>query len=278
MLLLILLLFPLFNSLRAQNNDLQAGLTNAGFASIIGGVGALLNKKEDEKVFPALLKGMGQGALGGYLIFESKRVIRSNKNNEGELFWLAKFVNATGNSILNNAAANRDFYERWFINIGFNKLEIDFTEKPFFSYRLLPFALYGTVKGFTEGDFSLKLSLRSGTPVFKSQKIQNDLGLVADGKAIFNTVILLDDSDSSTVLRHEIIHTFQYENFMGINNFWKPFIPVSVKERPIYQAFSTVFYLDLNAAYNSMLITWQNQEVGYHNNILENEAYYFARD
>jgi len=59
----------------AQSNDREMALYNVGFASVFSGVGALINKKPDEKWHKVLLKGIAQGAAGGYLIFESKRLI-----------------------------------------------------------------------------------------------------------------------------------------------------------------------------------------------------------
>lgn len=47
----------------------------------MGGIGALINKKPEHKFDKVLLKGVYQGALGGYVTFESKRLIRAAVNN-----------------------------------------------------------------------------------------------------------------------------------------------------------------------------------------------------
>jgi hypothetical protein len=71
-LFLISFYFIFFQNSKAQNNDFEAGLFNVGIGSIVGGLGAVINKQPQEKFGKTLLKGMGQGALGGYLVFESK--------------------------------------------------------------------------------------------------------------------------------------------------------------------------------------------------------------
>ncbi len=73
-------------------------------------------------------------------------------------------MNSAGTSILENAASNRDFWDRWHINIGFNRLELDTTEKLKVSYRIMPFALGSTFYGFTQGKLDINESLKIGTP------------------------------------------------------------------------------------------------------------------
>ncbi len=109
----ILFLIVLFstNSSYSQSNDTEAALYNVGFGGITGAIGAVINKKPDEKFGKVLLKGLWQGALGGYVTFESKRIIRHAWEEEDwKLYWASKFVNAAGNSIKENAANNRNWH------------------------------------------------------------------------------------------------------------------------------------------------------------------------
>ena len=81
----------------AQENDLQYGLANIGIGAVIGGVGALINKEAEQRWDKTLLKGFAQGALGGYLIFESKRLVREfSEHRNYNLIWPSKLVNAAG--------------------------------------------------------------------------------------------------------------------------------------------------------------------------------------
>ncbi len=75
--LLIFSFLILSKDIKAQNNDFQAGIYNIGIGSVLGGVGAIIHKRPEENFGKTLLKGMVQGALGGYLIFESKRLVRN---------------------------------------------------------------------------------------------------------------------------------------------------------------------------------------------------------
>lgn len=59
-------------SLRSQNNYTEAALFNIGIGSVFSGIGAVINKDPQERFGKVLFKGMAQGALGGYLVFESK--------------------------------------------------------------------------------------------------------------------------------------------------------------------------------------------------------------
>ena len=163
----------------AQNNDTQAGLYNIVSAGIIGGIGAIINKKPEQKTDKVFLKGMYQGAIGGYVVFESKRVLRefSRADNYGYI-WPSKILNATGNSIIMNAASNRNMWERWYINIGFNHLEYDFKRDKKLRYRVLPFAFIGVTEGLRRGTLDIKRSFASGTFVFREKYgSQNYVGM-----------------------------------------------------------------------------------------------------
>lgn len=128
--------FILNNKVIAQpKNDFEAGISNVAFGGLVGGLGAIINKKSNEKTGKVFLKGFTQGALGGYLVFESKRLVgKFGKTGDYGYIWPSKLVNSAGVSIIENAAANRDFYDRWHLNIGFNRLEFYTKDKFKVSY------------------------------------------------------------------------------------------------------------------------------------------------
>ncbi len=146
-----------------HKNDLEAGLFNVGFGGLVGGIGAIINKKSNEKLGKVFLKGFSQGALGGYLLFESKRLIgKFGKTGNYKYVWPSKIINSAGVSIIENAAANRNFAERWHLNIGFNRLEL-YTQNTFkLKYRIMPFALNYVIYGFTQGNLDVNTSLKTG--------------------------------------------------------------------------------------------------------------------
>ena len=70
---------------------------------------------------------------------------------------------------MRNAASNRDFWERWHLNIGFNHLEYDFKRDKKFRYRILPFALVGVAGGFINGSIDFERTLKTGNFIFRSR-------------------------------------------------------------------------------------------------------------
>ena len=114
-----------FLSTNAQSNDVESALYNIGFGSVLSTVGAVINKKSNQSLSEVIKKSLWQGALGGYITFESKRILRlASKDYDWKLFWFSKFVNSFGTSIKENSALNKDFWEQLNVNIGFSRFEI----------------------------------------------------------------------------------------------------------------------------------------------------------
>ncbi|MDT0645639.1 hypothetical protein RM545_02960 [Zunongwangia sp. F260] len=231
---------------KAQENDFQAGLYNVGIGSILGGLGAVINKKPEDKFGKTFLKGLGQGALGGYLIFEGKRLVREfAETGSFGYVWPSKIVNSAGSSIIENAAANRDFWERWHLNFGFNRFEIDTKNNFKFSYRIMPFSLFAAATAALDSRLDVKYSLRTGTFVFRSSEIDRDRNIY--GQARLNTIILLSDYRGLAALPHEVVHTYQYEELSGFNSFLnKPMKRLSEKNK-IVRLYNRLFYTDFHA-------------------------------
>jgi hypothetical protein len=198
----------------SQQNNFQGALYNVGFGGLTGGIGAVINKKSNEKTGKVFLKGFYQGALGGAVVFGSKKMVYNFHNNENlESLWMAKIVNSAGVSIIENAATNRNFWEKWHLTFGFNRLEYDIKSEKKFHYKLMPLALVGTVWATTEGKFNLKYSLQSGTPVFLTKDILKT-------KTLINSIIIEENQEIKRSLGHETIHVFQYEEFLNLNMFF----------------------------------------------------------
>lgn len=274
--LFILLIFHLSEA-KSQNNDMQAGLYNVLSGSLIGGAGALINKKPNEKMGKVFLKGFSQGALGGYLTFESKRLIRNFSDSGNYAYvWPSRLLNSAGNSIVLNAADNRDFWERYYLSIGFGHFEYDFQKEKHFNVRIMPFSLLGSIYGFTQGSLDLKRSLYIGHLFFKSYKKSASYR----GKAIFNSIIINKDllQDRSAVIGHELIHTYQNEDFMAFNSFFSGKVRKMEENNSFWKEFNTIFYPDLNALffvssyYTSTIFTNTHERRFY-----EKEAYYYSR-
>lgn len=266
--------------MKAQNNDFEAGLFNVGIGSVLGGVGAIINKEPGEKFGKTLLKGLGQGALGGYLVFESKRLVREfAETGDYNYVWPSKIVNSAGTSIIENAAANRDFWSRWHLNIGFNRIEVNTKEKFRLSYRIMPFALID----FSVTAFQAKLdwdkSLKLGTFVFRFDRIGKKIDYY--GQARSNSIIILSDVRGTVALPHELLHVYQNNQFSGFNSVIKK--PVNRlsnnwKMDKINRIYSKIFYTDYNYILFGGLYFLVNPDMKNQgeNNFFEKEAEYYT--
>jgi hypothetical protein len=275
-LILVVALFFCSATHYAQSNDTEMALYNVGFASVFSGVGALINKKPDEKWHKVLLKGIAQGAAGGYLIFESKRLIGKIESKRAwEYSWYAKFVNSAGTSIVENAASNRNFYDLWHFNIGFNRLELDTRDQLKLKYKLMPLSFIATLYSLVNHDFEFERTLQTGELVFSGHTIKD---YNASGTAIANVVVLdKTEMDNYAFLSHEFIHVYQYYDFNVFNTYLnKPLQNLKVNSN-IFDRVSNHLYYDLQGLIFYPLYFSQIQNIDCHyDNFFENEAGYYS--
>lgn len=275
------LLFIFFMQfVKAQNNDRQAATYNILSNAVLGGIGAVINKKREEKFHKVLFKGMGQGALGGYLTFESKRLVREFSETENYAYlWPSKVLNATGNSVTYNAASNRNFWERWNMDFGFSYLEIDLKRKRRFRYRILPFALYGNIDGFVNAKFDLKRTLYSGHFIFRNNNIRQIQDFQPLGFALVNT-IQFDPSFGINIeetIAHEIIHVYQYTGYFPVNAILKKPITRLDQKSNFFKSYHKIFMTDFNIILHSGITKVQDIfGVEYENRFVEREARYYS--
>lgn len=263
----------------AQRNDTQAGLYNIGLGSFTGGIGAMINKKPNEKLGHVFIKGLWQGAIGGYVIFEGKRLTRLiYRQNELGFAWPSKIVNAAGVSIVENAAANRDLWEKWHINYGFNRIELNVKDNVSVQYKVMPIALAYTIGIAVQSKLEFGKTLQSGQFIFSlSPEKWGSTNIIA--LAYPGNIIYMDGlNDLNSYLSHEIIHIYQQNDFNGFNTYLnKPFESISRKSKFIKQISKFVHY-DSNyllfvAAYNLQNIN----RVYYYDNYFEHEAGYYSK-
>lgn len=241
---------------------------------MLGGVGAIINKEPREKFGKTLLKGLGQGALGGYLVFESKRLIREfAETGDYNYIWPSKILNSTGTSIIENAAANRDFWSRWHLNIGFNRIEVNTKENFRISYRIMPFDLLGTAYYATQSRPDWDLSIKSGTFVFRSDRVGGEIDYW--GQALGNAIVLLEDIKGKLSLPHELVHSYQYEQLSAINSIFLKSEKIYAEKHPAFKTYQKIFYTDYNAPTGAILYFISNPQ-GKNNGFIEKEARYFG--
>ncbi len=259
----------------SQTNNVQAALYNIGLGGVTSSIGAVLNKKPNEKLGKVLLKGFWQGALGGTIVYGSKQMVYNfHKNDKLQNIWSAKLVNSIGISMIENASLNKNFYDKWHITIGFNRLEVDVKNNFKVQYKVLPIALTTAIISSTYGKFNFKLSTQTLTPVFISNKLTSAFGVTLANSIIFTN----SNRKIKHALAHEMIHVFQYDDYMVINVF---FDKTKTKWKHNYNFInksSKYIYIDLPSAITLRglyLIENINQSC-YFDNYFENEANFYS--
>ena len=277
--LLIFFLTLGHNNARAQKNDLQYGLVNVGIGSVVGGVGAIINKKPEEEFGKTLLKGLVQGGFGGYLIYESKRFLREfSETKNYNYIWPSKIVNAAGSSIIENAAANRDFWARWHINFGFNRFEVDTKDNFRISYRIMPVSLTSTLYLFSHERFDLDRSIVFGTFVFEAQRPIEGAGFEAEGAAFQDAILLKRISDGAQVTEaHELVHVYQNESLVGFNMFFNRPLEKLKESNKYFRLYDKIFYTDFHTLIRQGIYNLEEEHNGYRAVSFEKEARYFSQ-
>ena len=276
---LIVFSIGLFNfSCYSQEKDLEYGLANIGIGSVVGGVGAIINKRPEEKFGKTLLKGMAQGGFGGYLIFESKRIVREfSRSKNYNYIWPSKIVNAAGSSIIENAAANRDFWERWHLNLGFNRFEVDTRDNFKLRYRVLPFSLTSTIHMFSQAKLDVDRSMVFGTFVFEAQKPIQGYGFEATGAASQHAIILKRIARwGHRVEAHELVHVYQNESLLGINMFFNKPLESLKETNKYFRLYDKIFYTDFHWVIKQGIYGLELNANGYRAVSFEREASYFS--
>lgn len=278
----LLLLGFCLPKLKAQNIEAKVIAYNTLVGGISGGIGALLNKKKEQKWHKALVKGFITGLGGGAVVYAGKKIniLVAQKQNTAYA-WVSRAVFSAGNSIVENAAANRDFWSQWHYDVGFMRLEFK-TNGPFsFTPRFMPSAFGGIVFMAFNGKFDPVTSLRSGTVTFRADRIRYAPSLLASTAS--NGFLFVDTLNRSQhfydTYAHEMVHAFQFQEFSGVNNFFNPLSGKWKTNSSSFRKISKWVYGDLN--YELMLGNYFIVQRGfrgqlYCKNYLENEAEFLS--
>jgi len=258
-----------------DKNYVGAGLFNIGFGGVVAGVGAVINKKTNQKTGKQFLKGFGQGALGGYLLFESKRMVgRFAKTGNYAYVWPSKLVNSAGASIIENAAANANFLENWHLNFGFARFEMRTKDSLKLQCKILPFALGGVIYGFANGKLAINETLKTGNFIFTSNKLYEKIGTY--GLTAVNTIIYQKNNgiaNNEIVIGHEYIHFFQYEQSFGINTYLDKPLQNLEQNKKWFKKYQTIFYTEFNFLLDTAIYSLDNNP---NSNLYEKEAVFYT--
>lgn len=268
----------------SQSNNAEAALYNIGVGSVFSGVGAIINKKPGDDLGKVVLKAMAQGALGGYLVYESKILVgKIARYEKMEYAWPAKFVNSAGVSIIENAASNRNFWEQWNLNIGFNRIEFHTGERFSVNYKIMPAALLLTGYAAIGNKFEWNLSARTGEFVFSGNTYYKSKVNYPIGAAI-GTSLILDPplGFNYSTLAHEIIHIYQYHDFNVFNTFINKPLDEFAQGSLFFKKANKIFHYDFNIVLFAGGYLAERFKVdtstkrGYYKNYFEHEAYYYS--
>lgn len=268
-----------FYSQAPRTSDAKEFFYNVSIGAIIGGVGALINKKPEQKFEKVLFKGLYQGALGGYITFESKRLIRTAvDNNDYKLLWMAKIVNAGGISIKENASMNRNFWEKWHINFGFNRIEFDTKDKFSVQYKILPVNLIYTIGVASQTKFELGKTLKTGEFIFSSNT-DRFIETNSSGVTFPGTIVLYEPyKNDFNLVAHEIIHIYQTNDFSQFDAFLaKPINYLNSKSKTLNNINKYIYY---DARHLPQLLFYMQENKNtfyYYDNRFEREAGYFSK-
>lgn len=265
-------------TVNSQSNDTEAALYNISFGGITGAIGAVINKKTDENFGKVLLKGFWQGALGGYITFESKRIIRHAwKEEDWKLYWSSKFVNAAGNSIKENAANNRNFWEQWNLTIGFNRIEFQTKDQFNVRYKMMPISAVYTIDAFFRFKFDLKSSLNYGQFIFRRNDptVLNFASATA-GYILYNDAFTSFTTTSNQIFGHEIIHIYQSDDFFFVNSFYHKPLKKIFDNKETLKNIDSYLYYDFHLIPLRTIYRMETKSNDYYSNFLEHEAGYYS--
>lgn len=288
-------------SVSIQAQDLKYASLNILSNSLIGGIGSGIHKQKNETFWQAFKQGAWKGSVGGALNYGSKKMLQiSSKNNTYTYIWPARITNSISNSINYNAIQNKPifssfYFTAWFINMQFDgKIH----------WKIDPYTLGSAILlSFNENNsFNLKNSLITGSLFFNRKRDNKILSwwdikkYGTQGQTFGNTIwakncdvydyvydhfdttiinnkivlipsptTIIKSIDKQIVL-HEMIHTFQYEQF-NIN-------PLTI-DKICNKLNINIKHLNINPNFGIIYTIFNIS--GYYNNIFEKEANNFMK-
>lgn len=280
--ILIIFLFSFNTYCQSNKQEREIFAYNILSSGLTAGIGAILNKNENESVLKTFMRGTLHGSMGGLFIYTGKKITYNiNKKKEILYSWPAHLTNSVGASIVENAASNKKFWENWHINFYLTRLDYNFKENQF-KARLSTSLVYGLLNQINTGKLNISKSLRSGFIIF-----DRDLPYEGylDGDAIASTISygvdleVYGEDEEYRLFAHEVVHSLQYESFTFMNSYFDKLNNSLKSESKLYNQLSRFLYFDLNGPYFLgvyYLLENGRNNPNYYENWFELEAEYFA--
>ena len=225
-LLIALLLIP--GMIMAQNQEGKVLIYNIGFGGMTSGIGAVINKKKTENWKKSFARGFWQGSIGGALNYSAKKsCYLIYKKDKTEFALPARIISSAGNSIIQNAAFNEPFLKNWSFDYGILRFDYRANNTKKFQVRILPTAIVSSLIALPQGRLDLASTLKTGVMAFKAKDLISTLrgshNGVNYGRAfIYSSDPFISDSLKNHIISHELIHEFQYREYMVFNAYLKP--------------------------------------------------------
>ena len=215
----------------AQTQEQTVLFYNVGFGAVTAGIGAVINKPKTTDWKKALVKGIWQGSIGGLLSYSGKKTLYFVNTQNQLLYALpAKILHAAGTSIVANAALGEPFLQNWAFDYTIARIDFSISKPQNFRVRFLPETLLSFAYSLPVSKFNLGQTLAAGTLVFTTNKpfrlasSYPQYG-VSTGRAITYVNDAAVWGGSLGQLRsHELVHTFQYNDYMVLNTWFKPLV------------------------------------------------------
>jgi hypothetical protein len=219
---------------------------------LIGGIGGLINKSKEENILKVFGRNFVKGSLGGIITYTAKYEVYQLRNPER--FWVAPLDRAfyyLGNSFVYNASLNQNLFSAYRCQFYLFNFDFYFKKKIRIVPRISLLSVASVSAFFIFSDhLNFKNSLRYGVFYFNQNKehLNTRVGLGLNN-AIEITPYPLNvdgykgDEWRYELIAHEMIHTFQFPDYISISNFMrKDFQGIKSKDR--YEKWSKYFFLD----------------------------------
>jgi hypothetical protein len=260
---LLLSLITVFQSFSQpfDRQDAVFATYNVLSGGIISGVGAVINRQDNTKVAKAFVNGFKKGCVGGLFCYAGKKITGRIAVDKSYLWgWPANIVHSLGTSIIENVCLNKGMFSRYSIDVYCFNFATDNKYGAKININSLAGIGYFAIRGF---EFKIGNTLKSGFVYFNfyNQNIYKKLGLNVcnsisikgednllysydyDGKEDYSKILENKTYNQYDITSHEIIHTFQYNQYNIINSFdhinlnnsiFKIYIPYFVIDYQIY--------------------------------------------
>ncbi len=252
-LLCLIILLPVTGQTQFKiENNKDVFLFNVISGGIIGGIGSIINKK-NEKTYKAFFKGFYKGALGGTLVFGGKQMLSNfSRTHNYSNIWASKVLTYSGISMIENAAANKKLLSNLHFNLFLFRINYRADNQFVFRPRALLYSILNTGYTIIKYDMHInpKISLWTGIPVFSDNKIlSKNSHFKFIGIGMGNSIWVTNFQTSlsfETIMSHELTHIYQFNMFSSTNNYFS-ITNTKFGISKFYKKLTKYFYLNFGA-------------------------------